>query len=183
MYRGPSPPPSFFSPTFVLGSMMSLYATLFLVSRIHMLHHAYAAGHQLREDESWLLEQCDLHEFYHNMKQHSSLCDEVKAKHNSIIFLDALQHVVNNTYLCGYQTCTSLLTALLDWAMGRGAMITIWAAGILLVFPTLFVPIWRRFINSQADHRMHQLYHRPFGDMHYVQSHDPPHIYKALGDI
>lgn len=148
-----------------------------------MLHHAYAAGHQLREDESWLLEQCDLHEFYHNMKQHSSLCDEVKAKHNSIIFLDALQHVVNNTYLCGYQTCTSLLTALLDWAMGRGAMITIWAAGILLVFPTLFVPIWRRFINSQADHRMHQLYHRPFGDMHYIQNHDPPHIYKALGDI
>ena len=183
MYRGPKPPPSFFSPSFIMGSMMSLYATLFLVSRIHMLHEAYVAGHQLRQDENWLLEQCDLHEFYHNMKQHSSLCDEVKAKHNSIIFLDALQHVVNNTYLCGYQPCSTLLSALIDWVMGRGAIITVYIAIFMLIMPTLFVPVWRRFINTQADHRMHQLYHRPFGDQHYIQNHDPPHIYQAIGDI
>lgn len=183
MYRGPRPPPSLFSPSFIVGSMLSLYATLFMVSRIHILHDAYSRANQLREDETWLLEQCKLHEFYHNMKQHSGLCDEVQAKHNSILILDALQHVVNNTYLCGYQPCSALISSMIDWAMGRGAMIMIWVAGIMLVLPTLFVPVWRKFINLQADHRMHQLYHQPFGDQHYIQNHEPPHIYRALGDI
>ena len=183
MYRGPKAPPSFFSFNFIFGSMLSLYITLFLISRIHILHEAYVAGHQLREDEAWLLQQCDLHEFYHNMKAHSSLCDEVKQKHNSIVFLDALQHVVNNTYLCGYQSCSSLLSTLMDWILGRGALILVYIALIFIVILTVFVPVWRRFINSQADHRMHQLYHKPFGDQHYIQNHGPPHIYKALNDI
>jgi len=181
MYRSAAPAPSMFAPQFVFGCMLSLYVTLFIVSRIHLLHEAYVAGHQSRDDEAWLLQQCEQHEFYHNMKQHSGLCDEIKTKHNSIIFLDALQHVVNNTYLCGYSPCSSVVTALVDYAMGRGAMITLWAAGVMLVMPTFFVPFWRRFINAQADHRMNQLYHRPYGDQHYLERHDPPHImYKTL---
>ena len=180
MYRPLRPPPSCCSLQFVLGSFVSMYAMMFMVSRIHILHEAYAAGIQLRDDESWLLQQCESHDFYHNMKQHSGLCDEVKAKHNSIVFLDALQHVVNNTYLCGYEPCSTFVTTLIDWALGRGAMITIWAAAMMLVLPTLFVPIWRRFLNTQADHRMHQLYHKPYGETHYIQNHEPPHIYRAL---
>ena len=86
MYRPPRPPPSCCSVQFVLGAFVSMYAMMFMVSRIHILHEAYAAGIQLRDDESWLLQQCESHDFYHNMKQHSGLCDEVKAKHNSIVF-------------------------------------------------------------------------------------------------
>ena len=180
MYRPPRAPPSVCSLQCLVALMLGLYVVLFVVSRVHILHEAYAAGVQSRDDESWLLQQCEKHEFYHNMKQHSGLCDEVKSKHNSILFLDALQHVVNNTYMCGYEPCSVFVTSVIDWALGRGAMITLWAAGIMLVLPTLFVPVWRRFLNTQADYRMHQLYHKPYGEQHYIQSHEPPHIYRAL---
>ena len=126
MYRPPRAPPSICSLQCLVALMLGLYVVLFVVSRVHILHEAYAAGVQSRDDESWLLQQCEKHEFYHNMKQHSGLCDEVKSKHNSILFLDALQHVVNNTYMCGYEPCSVFVTSVIDWALGRGAMITLW---------------------------------------------------------
>jgi hypothetical protein len=108
------------------------------------------------------------------MKHHSSLCDSVQRKQNDIIILRALELVIEETYLCGYDSCGKLLVAVGDYMLGRGIVLTICLAFSALLLPTLLLPIFRRKINGMADQRMQELYNRPFGDTHYIQTHPYP---------
>ena len=47
----------------LLSLVLGLWLLLFVLSRIHLLHLSYSAQSQKREDERWLLQQCDIHEF------------------------------------------------------------------------------------------------------------------------
>jgi len=156
----------------MLGSvLLSVWLLMFVVSRVHMLHLSHSALTQQREDEHWLLRQCASDEFYHNMKQHSSLCDDLSALSRSSVLLSAVQHVIDHTYLCGYTPCHELLDATVAWLLGKGLAVTGVAALAVLLFPTLFVPILRSNVNSFADRRMRQLYNAPYGTIHYGASH------------
>jgi len=159
------------STAFIMSLLLGLWLLLFVLSRIHMLHISYSEQSQKREDERWLLQQCNLHEFYHNMKQYSSLCDDLSATSRSSLLLGAVQHVVDHTYLCGYTQCHELLDATISWLLGKGLAVTALVALALLLFPTLFVPIFRSNMNHLADRRMHQLYNAPYGTNHYGKSH------------
>jgi len=118
-----------------------------------------------------VLLQCATNEFYHNMKQQSSLCDDLTTLSRSSVLLGAVKHVVDHTYLCGYTPCHALLYATVAWLCGRGLAVSALAALVLLLFPTLFVQILRSNINYLADRRMHQIYHTPYGTHHYGDSH------------
>ena len=96
----------------------SLWLLMFVISRVHMLHLSFTGLRQQREDESWLLEQCTTHEFYH-MKLHSLLCDLAVTSRSSLL-LNAVQHVVDN----GYTPCHVLLDATLAWFLGKGLVVT-----------------------------------------------------------
>jgi len=148
----------------------SLWLLMFVISRVHMLHLSFTALKQQREDESWLLGQCTTHEFYHNLKQHSSLCDDLAVASRGSLLLNAVQHVVDNTFLCGYTPCHVLLDATLAWLLGKGLVVTALLALAVLLFPTLFLPIVRSNMNYLADRRMHQLYNAPYGTGHYGAS-------------
>jgi len=95
----------------LLPSLLGLWLLFFVLSHGHMLHISHSALSQQRDDERWLLQQCVTDEFYHNMKQHSSLCDDLSTLSRSSVLLAAVQHVVNHTYLCGYTPCHELLDA------------------------------------------------------------------------
>ena len=155
----------------VVSLCFGLWLVCFLFSRMHILHVSYNNIMQQRDDESWLLQQCDQHEFYHNMKQHSALCDELKGKSKNVAMFDAMQHVVDNTYLCGYTPCHLMLEAVSAWMLGRGFFFSLALAALVLLLPSLFMPIWRRNMNNMADKRMHQLYNTPYGTPHYQYSH------------
>jgi len=155
----------------LLPALLGLWLLLFVLSRVHMLHLSHAALSQQRDDERWLLQQCATDEFYHNMKQHSSLCDDLSATSRSSVLLGAVQHVVDHTYLCGYTPCHELLDATVAWLCGRGLAVSALAACVVVLFPTLFVPILRSNMNYLADRRMHQIYHAPYGTNHYGASH------------
>ena len=105
------------------------------------------------------------------MKQHSALCDELSGKSKNVAVFDAMQHVVDHTYLCGYTPCYLMLEAVSAWMLGRGFFLTLAIAALVLFSPSLFMPIWRRNMNHMADRRMHQLYHTPYGTPHYQYSH------------
>ena len=92
----------------------SLWLLMFVLSRVHMLHLSFTALKQQREDESWLLGQCTTDEFYHNMKQHLSLCDDLAVTSRSSLLLNAVQHLVDNSYT----PCHVLLDATLAWFLG-----------------------------------------------------------------
>ena len=149
----------------------SLWLLMFVLSRVHMLHLSFTTLKQQREDESWLLGQCTTDEFYHNMKQHLSLCDDLAVTSRSSLLLNAVQHVIDNTFLCGYTPCHVLLDATLAWLLGKGLVVTALLALAVLLFPTLFVLIVRSNMNFLADRRMHQLYNAPYGTNHYGASH------------
>lgn len=157
--------------TLVVG-MIFIYALLFLASRIHILHESYAHISQLRSDEEWLATSCKNPEFYSNLKSHSSLCDEVAEKHRSVIFLTALETVIEKTHLCGYTACSTLLLNLADWMLGRGAVLCTFLLVLVALLPVCVFPIWRNFINARADLRMKRMYNAPFGNIHYNQT-DP----------
>jgi len=151
--------------------LLSAWLFMFVLSRVHMLHLSYTSQTQQREDERWLLQQCATDEFYHNMKQHSTLCDDVSTLSRSNMLLSSVQHVIDHTYLCGYTPCHELLDATVTWLLGKGLAVTGCAALVILLFPTLFVPILRSNMNVLADRRMRQLYNAPYGTNHYGASH------------
>jgi len=159
------------SAAMLCSGLLSVWLCMFVVSRVHMLHVSHSALTQQREDERWLLQQCASDQFYHNMKQHSSLCDDLTTLSRNSVLLTSVQHVIDHTYLCGYTPCHELLDASVAWLLGKGLAVTGVAALALLLFPTLFVPILRSNVNYFADRRMRQLYNAPYGTHHYGASH------------
>lgn len=157
---------------FILG-MLGIYALLFLVSRVHILHESYTHMAQMREDDQWLYQSCKNPEFYSNLKTHSTLCDEVNEKRRSVLLLMALQRVIDKTHLCGYTECSVMLIAFADWALGRGLFLCVFLLVLLAVLPVVVFPLWRNFINHRADLRVNA----PFGRIHFAQTH--PHAYET----
>lgn len=148
-----------------------LWVGMFALSRVHKLHEAYGTLESERDNDQWLVAQCKRDDFYHNMKHHSSLCDSVQRKQHDILLLRAFERVIEETYLCGYDSCGKLLSSVADYMLGRGIVLTACLAFAALLLPTLLLPIFRRKLNVMADERMQTLYNRPFGDTHYLQTH------------
>ena len=154
---------------FSLG--VGVWLACFVLSRAHMMHVSYNTIVQQRDDESWLLQQCKQDEFYHNMKQHSALCDELAVRGKNVAAFDALQHVVDNTYLCGYTPCHEMLDSVSAWMLGRGLVLTLFLVVLVLTMLSLLLPLWRRNMNLLADKRMQEIYNTPYGESHYTYTH------------
>jgi len=146
----------------ILFTLTVAWLVTFAVSRAHMMFQAYTDFQEVREDESWLLGQCRESDFYSRMKQHSSLCDEVAHKAKDVILLQAMRHVIDHSYLCGYDPCSELLDRLFAWALGRGLVITTLLSLMLLLGPICLMPAYRRHMNMLADERVKQLYYTPY---------------------
>lgn len=152
---------------FVLG----IWVLFFAITRVHMLQATVARMSVEVKNEEWLLEQCQLHEFYHNMKHHSSLCDEVSAKARDALWLHATREVIENSYLCGFESC-AVLVENATLFIARQSFYALSCAALFVIFtPTLLLPVWRRCVNSMAEDRMHKLYNCPYGQPHYFLTH------------
>ena len=160
-----------FSFTNLFIGAVVLWLLGFLLSRIHMMHHAYNVLLQKQEDERWLLTQCKNDTFYHNMKQHSKLCDDAAARQHDILILAALRETIDKTYFCGYDPCSDFLDSLLTRVLGRGLITCLVLGGVLLTLPTIFFPLLRQYMNVMADQRVQQLYNMPYGATQYITSH------------
>lgn len=148
-----------------------IWILTFAMSRVHMMIQAYSDFAETREDESWLRGQCKISEFYSKMKQHSTLCDEITHKANEIMILAAVQHVINNSYLCGYEACSILIDRLVFWFLGRGICVTISIVAMLVFGPVCLLPMYRRQMNQIADDRVKFLYNSPFGVEEHIARH------------
>ena len=134
-----------------------------------MLHAQYSNLVQKRSDEAWLQKQCQMHEFYHNMKQHSGLCDEVEERTRTVLILEAVEHVVQNTYLCGYDPCITVLEHVVLWMAGRGLPFTVIFVILIVSLPACTLPLMRKHLNHMADQRVRELHYAPYGMDHYVK--------------
>ena len=151
-----------------------LIAGMFVTSRVYLLHHNYNVLKLERENEVWLLVQCQDDTFYHSMKHHSTLCDELAAKQEDSILLLSLQKVAQQTYICGDQPCYLLAQSFFEWLTGKGFLFLILIMIFFLITPTMFIGLWHTFsrFSSTASRRNrhsqdHSLYFEPLDQTNY----------------
>lgn len=148
-----------------------LWTSIFLFTRIYLFYEAYQTESKKKEDERWLRIRCQEPEFYSNMKQHSDLCNQVEINARRSTFLTALHIVLDNTYLCGYESCLTLLGNITSWMIGAGMPFMIVLIIIILLTPTLLYPCFRIYLDRMADRRIMSIYNTPYGMDNYVQTH------------
>ena len=137
-------PQSYLSLSFVISGVIFVYGVAFLLTRLHMFNQEYSKRLQEHNNDKWLIQQCSFSEFYHNMKHHSDICEDVTMKMNESLWLIAADHVARHSYLCGYSSCASLLEGLINWMLGRGVIITCIVGGFVMVLPSIMLPFWRQ---------------------------------------
>lgn len=107
----------------------------FVATRTHMFHGALMRRQQNILNNQWLVQQCKSPDFYSNMKQHSTLCDDVVLEQTDAVWLHALRDVIDQTYLCGDMPCISRIEQFVVWVFARGVfLLASLAASALLVF-------------------------------------------------
>ena len=86
-----------------------------LIVKSHLLHVSFTARQQQIMNNKWLIEQCKESEFYHNMKHHATLCDDIELQNRDSIWLHALRDVLDNSSVCGPVHCDALFAASLSY--------------------------------------------------------------------
>ena len=166
--------------SFALLLMLIIGPLLFLFSRIYLFQVTYAQLVQERDNNEWLLGQCQRDDFYHNMKHHSSLCDEVEQQQRQSVLMKAMSRVVEKTYLCGYQSCSTTVESFVNWASKEGFYIILILVIAFVVMPAYALPLLRRRFNKIADDRLFALHHAPYGHNHYLGNTSLPHPHYEL---
>lgn len=127
---------------FVLFFVTLSTISLFVLSRVYIFQHEYNVLNTERLNEEWLFQQCEDDNFYHQMKHHSQLCDEIAARQTDSVWLEAIKRVAGKTYLCGEQPCVEIINSIVDWCLGRGFLVVVFFLLFMLLLPTCFFPIW-----------------------------------------
>lgn len=91
-----------------------------LVTNLHKFVSALSARRKAVQDNKWLLEQCRSAEFYSNMRQHSSVCDEVALTDSDTLWLHALRDVFDDMHPCGLASCEQHIVNALAWVFEKG---------------------------------------------------------------
>ncbi len=102
---------------------LTLCAIAFVATRTHMFHGAMMRRQQSVLNNEWLLQQCRSSEFYSNMKQHSTLCDDIVLEQTDALWLHALRDVIDQTYLCCDMPCINRVEQGLVWVFGKGVLL------------------------------------------------------------
>jgi len=126
-----------------------LWTVGFLLTRVQLFHEALKTEELSREREAWLMQECRKPEFYAHMKHHSALCDQVEVHAKGSLYLAAAMHLVQATYLCGYEPCSTVIDRTLDW-MGGHTVLFSCVALVILFLPTLVLPFYREYLNRTA---------------------------------
>lgn len=132
---------------FVVG-MLALVAALFVCSRAYIWQHEYNILVAERENEEWLLERCEDDTFYHQMRHHSALCDEIAARRQDSMWLLALKRVSQQTYLCGEASCAENARSAMEWCAQKGFAVVVVLGVLTMTLPTLSMLLYRLFFRS-----------------------------------
>lgn len=150
--------------------MVMFWVCAFVFTRLYLFYTEYIQAVTKRENEEWLRVKCNDPDFFHKMKEHSDICLEVEQNARRSCVLQALNAVVNATYLCGFQSCQDMMAQWMGWAMGMGMPVVLGVAVLLLLLPTLVYPFMRMYLDRMADKRIMSLYNTPYGLPHYIDS-------------
>ena len=146
---------------------LALWLCGFALTRVQLYAEALVVEQQRRRHEEWLMQQCKSPEFYANMKHHSALCDQVEAHARGNVHLVAAIQLIQNTYLCGYAPCGTVIDDALLWVTGHGVLFGGALLALVLLTPTLLVPLYRQHVNCAAERYIADRIHMPYGEEHF----------------
>ena len=146
---------------------LALWCLGFVITRVQLYAEALVVEQQRRHHEQWLMQQCKSPDFYANMKHHSALCDQVEAHARGSVHLVAAIELIQKTYLCGYAPCGTVIDDALLWITGHGMLFGGLLLALVLVTPTLLVPLYRQHVNSAAEQYIADRIHMPYGEQHF----------------
>jgi hypothetical protein len=168
------------TPAMVFSSVLKLmvislgvfWSVSFVVSRLFIFYEAYINFHSTLKDEEWLRIQCELPEFYSNMRQHSDLCNNVRHNAERSAVLIALNEVAGTAHLCGRQSCVDSLASL---STSAGWPVLVAIAVTVLLAPTVLVRVARSVVGGGGDARRAPMYLD-----HQLRPHEHHHYGKLL---
>lgn len=139
--------------------LMCLLAGLsFLVTQTHKFHTAYSMRMREYTNNEWLVNQCKSPEFYSNMKQHSSLCEDVQKNQSDALWLHALRDVLEQCSLCGTHTCEVLLQSVFGWVAAHSFHMAVSCCICVFLVAYVLIPCQRRLFSPynvlQADSQL-----------------------------
>jgi hypothetical protein len=85
------------------------------------------------------------------------------------VHLVAAIQLIQNTYLCGYAPCGAVIDHVLLWITGHGLLFTGLALALVLLTPTLHVPLSRQHVNCAPERYIADRIHMPYGEQHFFQ--------------
>ena len=131
--------------------ILALCVVAFVATRTHTFHGSLMRRQQSMLNNQWLVQQCKSPDFYSNMKQHSTLCDDVVLEQTDALWLHAFRDVIDQTYLCGDVPCINMIEQCIVWVFGKGVLLLVaLATSALLVF-LLAVQIQRQLYGRLHD--------------------------------
>jgi hypothetical protein len=83
------------------------------------------------------------------------------------VHLVAAIELIQNTYLCGYAPCGTVIDDALLWVTGHGVLFGGLLVALVLLTPTLLVPLYRQHVNVAAEQYVADRIHMPYGEQHY----------------
>ena len=142
---------------------MIIVTSLIVLNFVYTLHTELTTARQRLMDDQWLLEKCGEPDFYMRLKQHTDLCEGVEANARRSILLHSFTAALGSAQLCGFDSCVNIANAIVDVIL-RGGLITVSVAvAIMFVLPTLFIIMYRRFVDSVAETHLKHKYNMPYG--------------------
>ena len=94
----------------VFRVLVYVWLALFLLSRYHMYTHALAHAANDVDDANYMAKKCLEDERHRRIESKS--CAEHIANRDKSLHDAAIQYVIDNTYLCGYDTCSNVVGSL-----------------------------------------------------------------------
>ena len=131
--------------------LMLLFMCLIVINFLFALQTEHAAARQKLMDDKWLLEKCGQPDFYMKLKQHTDLCQDVEANARKNILLHSVTSALQNTKLCGFDTCGSIAQRVVDTLMRGGVFMLACIIMLLIAVPLMLVVLYRNFVEKLAE--------------------------------
>lgn len=106
-----------------------IWVSTMVISRVYIFHQSYYSHLNRLDNEKYLVNKCKDPEFYSNIRQHTGICEEVTLNAKSSPFLNALNTMAINTYVCGTLPCSDIIQS----ALVRLGWQTIGALALLII--------------------------------------------------
>jgi hypothetical protein len=142
---------------------LALWLCGFALTRVQLYAEALVVEQQL-------IQQCKSPEFYANMKHHSALCDQVEAHARGNVHLVTVIQLIQNTYLCGYAPCGTVIDDALLWITGHGVLFGGALLSLVILTPTLLVPLYHQHVNCAAERYIADRIHMSYGEEYFFHT-------------